>query len=134
MYKKKLDSYSVSFNLPTLSPFIKLFYATKPLLHSLLLPSPHIFPYPHHLHLSSPFSNCWHTVQGAHGLDGKPGQVVSGRRPVFLTSSLLSCSFHLPTVFLSPQPACHWLSRCRNFCLPACPTLLVSIFPVLFFG
>lgn len=65
--------------------------------------------------------NSLHTVQGAHGLDGRPGPVVSGARPVPIIHP--SISIHPSLVSLS---ACFSLS----VCLPLLE-LLLACFCVL---
>lgn len=83
------------------------------------------------LHTSSPspttslpplLSNCLHTVQGAHGLDGRPGRVVSGASPVPPTHTpplpRLSSPILLPT-----RLAC--LSVCLSACFPPCLSFFV---------
>lgn len=94
------------------------------------LPSP-----PHHLYLSPPLSNCLHTVQGAHGLDGKPGPVVSGTRPVPLPCLLSSPFFSL---YLSASTACLQLAGCLSIyvsvrlhlLLCLCLSFIFSMLPI----
>lgn len=126
-------SYCLFLTSSTLSPSIKtsfVFYVTQ--VTASLTPSspPHTPPLlPHHLHLSSLLSNCSHTVQGAHGLDGKPGPVVSGARPVPLTpfslSPLISC-----LLYFSASTACLLLPvslhSYSSVCLPFLPSACLS--------
>lgn len=106
-------------------------------LHSPLPPHPppqptspsqsHTPPSSHHLphHLCS--LTVYNAIQGAHGLDGRPGPVVSGASPVpvtLLLFLLLLFLFHPPATacLMSAMSAClvHWLS-----CFP-CLSCLVS--------
>lgn len=99
--------------------------------HKSLLYSPHTPLTPHHFYLSPPLSNCLHTVQGAHGLDGKPGPVVSGPRLVPLTPSPL-ISLHLPLSFgFYSLPAAGYVSEyiCLSACLTFSACFCLSYFP-----
>ncbi len=92
----------------------------------------HCFTHPPHtspLLPSSPPSpsllslcNSLHTVQGAHGLDGRPGPVVSGARPVPSSTPLFPS---IPLRF-PPPASLFFLSVC--LCLSCC--LLASVFCV----
>lgn len=58
-------------------------------------------------------SNCLHAIQGAHGLDGRPGPVVSGARPVPITPNPPSP----PLSSLCSLLFCFCLSVCSRCCL-----------------
>lgn len=107
-----------------------IFMPHESLLHSLHTPPP--LP-PHHLYLSPPLCNCLHTVQGAHGLDGKPGPVVSGTRPVPLTPSpLISLLLLLSFCFYSLPATCYVSEYIQyvSVCLP----LFLCLFSILPIG
>lgn len=99
------------------------FYATQ--ITASLTPYLPPLPSPHHLYLSPPLSNCLHTVQGAHGLDGKPGPVVSGTRPVPLTL-LLSSPFI--SLYLFASTACLHLAMCLSTYVSICLPLPLCLF------
>lgn len=83
---------------------------------------------------SSPLSNSVHAVQGAHGLDGRPGPVVSGSHPIPRTPRTQPhpCPLQTPLFFF------HSL-YCLAACLPVCmsvhlPCLQLGLSESLFAG
>lgn len=83
-------------------------------------PPPSLFP-PSSYHLSHHICSLtvYNAIQGAHGLDGRPGPVVSGTSPVPAPLSLPLLFLHLPA------------TACLIYAMSACHICLPSFFPCL---